>query len=100
MPREFVDRTGYPPHPGATGSRNQEAAAYGDDDPTAVGIGDVVEAKKLSRTPTNQRASDLVEHRLNLDVARWESRGIAEESVADFLGLEVSGGPRHKCGQQ
>ena len=86
-----------PPHPGATGSSNQVATAYVDDDPTAVGIGDVVEAKKLSRTPTNQRASDLAEHGLNLDVALWESRDSVEESVADFLGLEVSGSPRNEC---
>jgi hypothetical protein len=65
-----------------------------------VGIGDVVEAKKLSRTPTNQRASDLVEHGLDLDVARRESRGNVEESVADVLGLEMSGGPRNECGQR
>jgi len=76
------------------------ATSGGDDDPTAVGIGDVVEAKKLSRTPTNQRASDLVEHGLDLNVAHRESRGIAEESIADFLGLEVSGSPRNECGQQ
>jgi hypothetical protein len=82
------------------GSRNQVATANVDDDPTAVSIGDVVEAKKLSRTPTNQRASDLVEHGFNLDVERRESRGRVEESVADFLGLEVSGSPRNECGQQ
>ncbi len=76
------------------------ATACGDDDPTAVGIGDVVEAKKLSRTPTNQRASDFVEHGLDLDVSRRESRGNVEESIADFLGLEVSGGPRNECGQR
>jgi hypothetical protein len=69
-----------------------------DDDPAAVGVGDVVEAKKLSRTPTNQRASDLVEHGLDLNLARRESRGIAEESIAGFLGLEASGSPRNECG--
>jgi hypothetical protein len=62
-----------------------------------VGIGDVVEAKKLPRTPTNHRASDLVSHGLDLDVAGRESRGSVEEAVADFLGLEVSGTPRSEC---
>ena len=76
------------------------AVACGDDDPAAVGIGDVVEAKELSRTPTNQRASDFVEHGLDLNVARWEIRGNVEETIADFLGLEVSGGPRNECGQR
>ena len=76
------------------------ATACGDDDPTAVGIGDVVEAKELPRTPTNQRASDLVEHGFGLDVVRRESRGNVEESVAGFLGLEVSGGPRNEFGQR
>jgi hypothetical protein len=65
-----------------------------------MGIGDVIEAKELSRPPTNQRASDHVEHGLDLDVARRQSRGSADESVADFLGLEVSGSPRNECGQQ
>jgi hypothetical protein len=74
------------------------ATAHVDDDPTAVGIGDVVEMKKLSRAPANQRASDLVEHGLDLDVARRESRGIAEEAVANFLAWKVSGSPRDECG--
>jgi hypothetical protein len=74
--------------------------ACGDDDPTAVGIGYVVEDKELPRTPTNQRASDVVEHGFGLDVARRESRGNVEESVADFLGLEVSGGPRNEFGRR
>ncbi len=76
------------------------AAACGDDDPTAVGIDDVVEAKELPRTPTNQRASSLVEHGFDLDVVRRESRGNVEKSVADFLGLEVSGGPRNEFGRR
>jgi hypothetical protein len=80
-------------------ARVPRVAAASGDDPTAVGIDDVVEAKKLSRTPANPRASDLVEHGLDLDVARRESRGNAEESVADFLGLEMSRGPRNECGQ-
>ena len=71
-----------------------------DDDPAAVGIGDVVEAKELSRTPTNQCAPDFVEHGLDLDVACREIRGNVEEMIADFLGLEVSGGPRNECGQR
>ena len=66
-------------------------------DPTAVGVGDVVETKKLPRTPTNQRASDLTDHGLDLDVSRREPRGNKkEELVAAFLGLEVSGGPRNE----
>jgi hypothetical protein len=70
------------------------------DDPTAMGIGDVAESKELPRTPTNQRASDLVEHGSDLDVTRRESRGNVEESIADYLGLEVSGGPRNELGQR
>jgi hypothetical protein len=65
-----------------------------------MGIGDVVEAKEVPRTPTNQRASDLVEHGFGLDVARRESRRNVEESVADFLGQKVSGGPRNEFGQR
>jgi hypothetical protein len=64
-----------------------------------VGVGDVIEAKKHTWTPTNQRASDVVEHGFDLNVARRESRGIAEKSIADFLGLEVSGSPRNKFGR-
>ncbi len=64
-------------------------------DPTAEGVGGVVEAKKLPRTPTNQRASDVIDHGLGLDVAHWQRRGNKKkESVAAFLGLEVSGSPR------
>jgi len=63
-------------------------------DSTAVSIGDVVEAQKLPRTPTNQRASVLVGHGLDLDVARRKSCGNVEESVAELLVLEVSGSPR------
>jgi len=87
--------------PGGRSSRPLRPASsrHAEDNPTAVGIGDVVEAKKLPRTPTNQRASVLVGHGLDLDVARLESRGNAEESVAGFLGLEVSGGPRNEFGQ-
>jgi hypothetical protein len=65
-------------------------------DPAAVGIDDIVESKEIPRAPTNQRASDLVEHGFDLDVARRESRGSVKESIADFLGLEVSGGPRNE----
>ena len=64
-----------------------------------MSIDDVVEAKKVPRAPTNQRASDLVDHGLDLDVLRRERRGNKkEESVADFLGLEVNSGPRNKFG--
>ncbi len=64
-------------------------------DPTAGGVGGVVETKKLPRTPTNQRASDVIDHGLGLDVAHWQRRGNKKkESVAAFLGLEVSGSPR------
>jgi hypothetical protein len=70
-------------------------------DSTAVGVGDVVETKKLPRTPTNQRASDLIDHGLDLDVASRDRRGNEkEESVADFLGLEVGSGPRNEFGQR
>ena len=75
-------------------------AACGDDNPTAVGMGDVVEAKKLPRTPTNQRASDLVEHGFDLDVARRESPRDVQESIADSFGLEMRGGPRNEFGQR
>jgi hypothetical protein len=65
------------------------------DDPTAAGVGDVVQTKELPWTPTNQRASDLAKHGFDLDVVRRERRGNKkEESVADSLGLEVNGGPR------
>lgn len=59
-----------------------------------MSIGDVVEAKKVPWTPTDPRASGLTGHGLDLDLARWESRNNAEESVAGFLGLEASGSPR------
>jgi hypothetical protein len=66
---------------------------YGD--PTAACVGHVVKTKELPRTPPDQRASDLAEHGFGLDVVRRERRGNKkEESVADFLGLEVNGGPR------
>ncbi len=69
-------------------------------DPTAGGVGGVVEAKKLPRTPTNRRASDLIDHGLGLDVAHWERRGNKkEELVAAFLGLKVSRGPRNEFRQ-
>ncbi len=69
-------------------------------DPTAGGVGGVVEAKKLPRTPTNRRASDLIDHGLGLDVSHWERRGNKKkESIAAFLGLEVSGSPRKEFGQ-
>jgi len=71
------------------------AASLRHGDPAAVGDSDVVESEKLPRTPTNQRASDLIGHRLDLDVAFRERRGNKnKEAVAGFLGLEVSGGPR------
>ncbi len=77
------------------------SADCGDDNPTAVGMGDVVEAKELPRTPTNQRASDLIDHGLGLDVSHWERRGNKKkESIAAFLGLEVSGSPRKEFGQR
>ena len=72
---------------------------YGD--PTAVGVGDVVETKKFPRTPTQPRASDLIDHGPDLDVARRERRGNKKkESVAAFLGWEVSGGPRNEFVQR
>ncbi len=81
-------------------SRRLRPASLHHVDPTAVGVGDVVETKKLPRTPTNQRASDLIDHGLDLDVACRERRSNKkEESVAAFLGLEVSGGPRKEFDQ-
>jgi hypothetical protein len=60
-------------------------------------MGNIVETKKLPRTPTNQRTSALIDHGLDLDVVRRERRGNKEEEpVAVFLGLEVSGGPRNE----
>ena len=83
------------------GAWRRRPASLHHDDPTAVGVGDVVESKKLPRTPTNQRASDLIDHGLDLDVTRRERRGNKkEEAVAGFLGLEVSGGPRNEFGQR
>ncbi len=63
-------------------------------------MGDVVEAKEVPRTPTNQRASDLVEHGFDLDVARRESRRDVQDSIADSFGLEMSGGPGNEFGQR
>ena len=70
-------------------------------DPTAVGVGDVVETKKPPWTPTNQRASGFIDHGLDLDVVCRERRGNKkEESVAALLALEMSGGPRNEFGQR
>lgn len=75
-------------------------ASLHQDNPTAVCVGDIVETKKLPRTPTNQCAPDIIDHGLDLDVARRERRGNkTEESIAYSLGLEVSGGPRDKFGR-
>ena len=82
------------------GAWRQRPASLHHGDPTAVGVGDVVETQKLPRTPANQRASDLIDHGLDLDVARRERRGNKKELVTNFLGLEVSGGPRNEFGQQ
>ena len=66
-----------------------------------MGKSHVVETKELPRAPTNQCASDLMAHGLDLDIARRERCGSEkEESVADFLGWEVSGGPRKEFGQR
>ena len=78
----------------------QAAAACGDDDPTAVGVGEVVEAKETPGTPTKRRASALAVHGLDLDSARGESRSAAEESVASFFGSEAGGSPRREIGQR
>ncbi len=99
-PRPFLPRPLRELHFGGGGGRHiltlvAVSVACGDDNPTAVGMGDVVEAKKLPRAPTNRRASAFVVHGLDLDIARGESRGNKKkESVAAFLGLEVSGSPR------
>lgn len=61
-----------------------------------MGIGDVVEAKKLTRPPTNPRASAIVGTGLDLHFGRLPRRDNAEELVAGFLGLEVSAGPRNE----
>ena len=100
VPCELHSAGGWPPHLGASGLVTAVSAACGDDNPTAVGMGDVVEAKEVPRTPTNQRASDLVEHGFDLDVARRESRRDVQESIADSFGLEMSGGPRNEFGQR
>ena len=71
---------------------------HGNDDPPAVGIRDVVEAQKVARTPTNPRTSAIVGHRLAFDLARLLGRDDAEESVAGYLGVEVSGSPRNEVG--
>jgi hypothetical protein len=63
-------------------------------DPTAVGIGDVVEVKKVPWTPTNQCAPTLVGLGPDFDIARRESCGNAEKFVAGSLGLETGGSPR------
>jgi len=63
-------------------------------------MGDVVEAQKLPRTPANHRASALVRHGLDLDVARRERPGNVEEAVANLLGLKVNGGPRTEFTQR
>ena len=67
-----------------------------DDDPPTVCIGDVVETKKVTGTPTNPRSSAIVGHPLDLDLATVLCRHNAEESIAGFFGLEVSGGPRNE----
>jgi hypothetical protein len=51
------------------------ATACGDCDPAAVGIGDVVESEELSRSPTNQSASNQAEHGFDLHIAGGKSRG-------------------------
>ena len=81
------------PHPGWP-----VTLRHGNDDPPAVGIGDVVEAKKVTRAPTNPRASAIVGQRLDLDLVRLLGRDDAEESVAGYFGVEVSGSPRNEVG--
>ena len=74
------------------------SVVQGDDDPTAVGIGDVVESQELPPTPANPRSSSLLGHRVDIDVGPPESRDTAEESVTGFLALEAGGSPRTKFG--
>ena len=100
VPCELHSAGGWSPHLGASGLVTAVSAACGDDNPTAVGIGDVVEAKKLPRTPTNRRASALVVHGRDRDIARGESRRDVQESIADSFGLEMRGGPRNEFGQR
>jgi len=66
----------------------------GDDDPTAVGIRDIVQTKKVPRTPTNQGASAFLRHGRDLHLGRLLSRENADESVAGFYSVETSGRPR------
>ena len=61
-----------------------------------MGICDVVEAKKAPRAPTDPRASAIVGHRRDFDLARLLELDDAEESVAGVFGLEVGGGPRNE----
>ena len=75
------------------------SSRHGDDDPAAVGVGDVVEAQKLPWPPANQRGSALVGHGIDIDVGPLERCDAVEESVPGLLGLEAGCGPRTKLGQ-
>jgi len=78
---------------GVVGAWRLRLASVHHGDSTAVEVGDVVEKKKLPRAPTNERASDIVGIRLDLDVAGRESRGEEQESVAGFPSVEVDDRP-------
>jgi hypothetical protein len=66
----------------------------GENDAAAVGVGDVVEAEKLTGAPTHERASYLVRHRRALDLGDVEGRDDTEELVAGLSSLEAGSGPR------
>jgi len=61
-----------------------------------VGIGDVVEAKEVTRAPTDPRTSAVVGHRLDFDLANVLCCDNSEEPAAGFFGVEVSGSPRNE----
>lgn len=69
-----------------------------DDDPTAVRVGDIVEAEESPRTPTNQGCAALVGHGHDLHLTGLLGRDDAQELVAGFFGLEAGGGPRNEVG--
>jgi hypothetical protein len=70
------------------------AAAGGDRDAPAVGVGQIVESQETARAPANHRDQSLICHRFDLDIAGTQFGGRAtQEAIAVFLGLEVGTGP-------
>jgi hypothetical protein len=64
------------------------------EDPTAVGVGDVVEAEKLLRTPPNPRAQAVVRCRLFSPPVVYVAGHSEKKPIAGFLVWEADGGPR------